>query len=95
MSQTALQPKVDDGTLESGRWMTLIFDDDITPLDLVIATVMSATGCDLQEAYTEAWEAQTYGKAPVHFATHKECEVAAGIIAAIGVKVEVAKEWND
>jgi hypothetical protein len=41
------------------------------------------------------WEAHTYGKAFVHFAGRTECEVIAAMIASIGVKTEVRREWED
>ena len=49
----------------------------------------------VEEAEIETWEAHTYGKAPVHFSSKEECERAAGVIATIGVKTEVAPEWDD
>jgi ATP-dependent Clp protease adaptor protein ClpS len=56
---------------------------------------MRATQCDEEEAFIEMWEAHTFGKAAVHFAGREECDKAAVIIASIGVKAEVMKEWND
>ncbi|RYG16096.1 hypothetical protein EON82_25430, partial [bacterium] len=53
------------------------------------------TQCDEEEAQTEMWEAHTYGKAPVHFASREECEGVASTIETIGVKTEVAPEWDD
>lgn len=77
------------------RWMTVIYNDDTTPIDLVIVTVMRATDCDLEEAQIETWEAHHMGKAPVHFASREECELAAKVISRIGVKTEVRPEWED
>lgn len=95
MSETLVELQIQDASTETERWMTVIFDNDHTPFDLVVVTLMAATGCDLQEAYIETWEAQAYGKAPVHFAAHGECRQAANVIEAIGVKTEVVPEWND
>jgi hypothetical protein len=95
MSQTLLDPKVDGPDVNTGRWMVVIFDNDYTPFDMVILALVRATGCTHEEAEMEAWEAQTFGKAPVHFASKRECETAADIISSIGVKTEVAPEWND
>jgi ATP-dependent Clp protease adaptor protein ClpS len=62
---------------------------------MVIMALVRATGCTYEEAQMETWEAHTFGKAPVHFASKQECDSAATIIASIGVKTEVAPEWND
>ena len=95
MSQTVLEPqRLEDGA-GFGRWMVVIFNNDTNSMDEVVEILVRATGCDLEEAAIEAWEAHTYGKAPVHFAAKAECDEAAAIIGTIGVKTEVAKEWND
>lgn len=56
--------------------------------------LMLATGCGFDEAYCEMWEAHTFGKAPVHFASENECRQAAETISSIGVKTEVRREWD-
>jgi hypothetical protein len=95
MSQTLQEPKVEGPGIGTSRWMVVIYDNDVTSLEDVILTLLVATGCTIREAETECWEAQTFGKAPVHFAAKEECETAAAIISAIGVKTEVMPEWND
>jgi len=75
--------------------MTVIFDDDVTPVDLVLVTLVAATGCDMQEAAMEVWEAEAYGKAAVHFATEEECRQAAAIIARARIQVDVQPEWSE
>lgn len=95
MSQTILEPEVQSPGTKSGRWMVVIFNNDHTSMDAVIEVLMRATGCDSQEAYMEMWEAHTFGRAPVHFAAKAECDDAATIISAVGVKTEVAPEWAD
>ncbi len=75
--------------------MVVIFDNDFTPIDDVVRTLMYATGCDLEEACVETWEAQQYGKAPVHFAGEPACLAVAAMIESIGVRTEVKKEWDD
>jgi ATP-dependent Clp protease adaptor protein ClpS len=77
-----------------GRWMAVIFNNDTNSMEEVIEALISATGCDEEEAYMEAWEAHTYGKAPVHFATFDECQEVCACLAPIGLKTEVAKEWQ-
>lgn len=92
--QPVLEPDVRDTSGGSGRWQVVIFDNDVTPLDLVIDILIRATGCGLREASIETWEAQEYGKAPVHFAAKEECDSIATIISSIGVKTEVSQEWE-
>jgi ATP-dependent Clp protease adapter protein ClpS len=93
MSQTQLERLHERAGAKAGRWMTVIYNNDVNTFDEVIAAIMEATGCDLQEAAIEAWEAHHYGKAPVHFASYGECDVAAAVIASIGVRTEVVEEW--
>lgn len=95
MSSPALLPELNDASTRSGRWMVVIFNNDTNSFDEVVEVLMRATGCDLDEAAIETWEAHTYGKAPVHFAGRQECESSAEIISSIGVKTEVTPEWDD
>ena len=95
MSQTLIDPRTHGPDVSTGRWMVVIFNNDYTPFDVVILALVRATGCTMEEAEIEAWEAHTFGKAPVHFASKQECESAATVISSIGVKTEVAPEWND
>ena len=75
--------------------MVVIFNNEINSFDEVILALIQATGCDLEEAEIEAWEAHHYGKAPVHFADKEACLDAAAVISSIGVKTEVSPEWQD
>jgi ATP-dependent Clp protease adaptor protein ClpS len=75
--------------------MVVIFNNETNSFDEVISVLMEATGCGIEEAAIEAWEAHTYGKAPVHFADRQTCTNAAALISTIGVKTEVAPEWDD
>jgi ATP-dependent Clp protease adaptor protein ClpS len=94
MSRPELLPESHQET-GSGRYMTLIFNNEHNSFDEVIFVLMRATGCDLEEASIEAWEAHHYGKAPVHFASQDECASVALVISSIGVETEVRKEWED
>lgn len=75
--------------------MVVIFNNDYTPFEIVIRVLMSSTGCDLEEASIEAWEAHNFGTAPVHFAGEPACHAIAAMISSVGVKTEVRKEWDD
>jgi len=95
MSAPLLSPLLSDSQTGQGRWMVVIYNNDTNTIDQVIDILIQATGCDAEEAAIETWEAHTYGKAPVHFSSQTDCEEAARIISSIGVKTEVAPEWND
>ncbi len=88
------QPIHDDVHSEKNRYMTLIYNNDYNTFDEVIQAIMQATGCSFQEAYIETWEAHTFGKAPIHFASQEECLRVARVVSKIGVKTEVCKEWE-
>ncbi len=95
MSLVLLDPELQDASAGEGGWMVVIYNNDHTDMQEVMHILMRATQCDEEEAYLEMWEAHTFGKAPVHFASKDVCDSAAAIIATIGVKAEVLKEWND
>lgn len=77
------------------RWMVVIFDNDVNTFEQVTDVLMTATGCDFEEALIETWEAHTYGKAPVHFASKQVCDDVATRISTIGVRTRVCPEWDD
>jgi len=95
MSHSLLDPEQIGADIGAGRWMVVIYNNESNSMEEVVVILMSATGCNAEEAHIEMWEAHTFGKAPVHFADRAKCEDAAAIIASIGVKTEVALEWND
>lgn len=95
MSQTVIEPEISQSNVGTGRWMVIIYNNDSNSMDEVVEVLMRATNCTDEEAFIEMWEAHTYGKAAVHFASKVECEEAAQIIASVGIKTEVALEWND
>jgi ATP-dependent Clp protease adapter protein ClpS len=95
MSRTVLQPEIIDSGTGSGRWQVVIFNNDYTPYKDVIEILMRSTGCGLEEAAMETWEAHTFGKTPVHFSNRNECEIVAIMISSIGLKTEVSREWNE
>jgi ATP-dependent Clp protease adaptor protein ClpS len=76
---------------EAGEYVVVIYNNDYNSFDEVIAVLIHATECDLQEASLEAWEAHTFGSAKVHHAPQFECKHVARIIASIGVKAEVKR----
>jgi ATP-dependent Clp protease adapter protein ClpS len=95
MSHILLEPELSDANLGSGRWMVVIYNNDSNSMDEVIEILIRATGCDIEEASIETWEAHTFGKAPVHFSSKSVCEDAAKLISSVGIRTEVAPEWQD
>ena len=93
MSKTWVEPEVIDSPIGTGRWGVVIFNNPFNTFEEVVEILMRATGCGSREAYIEAWEAHTYGKAFVHFGGMTECELVAAMIATIGVRTEVRREW--
>lgn len=77
----------------TGEYVVVIHDNDTNSIDEVIAVLIHATECDLQEASLETWEADTFGTAKVHFSTQSECTHVARIISTVGIKTEVRKEF--
>lgn len=89
-------PQVLDGkTGYRGRYMAVIFNNDYTPFDAVMKAIVEATGCTLEEAHIETWEAHQYGQAAIHFAGQEACAAVASIVSRIGVRTEVRPEWDD
>lgn len=95
MSHASAQPLLEQNENNTRRWMVVIFNNDVTPLETVVEVLMLATQCDLEEAAIEAWEAHHLGQASVHFAGKDECDEAAGLISRVGVRTEVLPEWKD
>ncbi len=95
MSQTFTELEIAESESIVGRWMVVLYNDEVHTLDEVITILMLATACDVDEAAIETWEAHNFGKAPVHFATKEECEGAAAVISSIGLKTTVSREWED
>ncbi|HLK15204.1 MAG TPA: ATP-dependent Clp protease adaptor ClpS [Fimbriimonadaceae bacterium] len=93
MDQVVLEPINTDVGVGS-RWMVVISNNDTNSADEVIDVLIRATGCSIEEAAIETWEAHTYGKASVHFASKEDCNVAASIIREIGVATDVLPEWD-
>ncbi len=90
-----LTPDLVETGQKLGRFRVVIFNDDVTPYSDVVTILMQATGCDLEEAAIETWEAHHFGQADVHFADEARCQEAARTIRSIGVRTDVRKEWDD
>jgi hypothetical protein len=84
-------PEIESTGTSRGGWMVTVFDNDFNTYDQVIFILMVATGCDEDEAYIETWEIDHLGQSVVHIADEPECRRVAGIIATIGIRVEVSE----
>jgi len=94
MANGLVLPEIVETPTGTGRWMVVLYNNDVTAFEDVVAILMRSTGCSANEAYIETWEAHHYGKAPCHFSDKTECEVIASMISSIGVKTQVRREWE-
>ena len=81
--------------VELGDWVVVVFDNSVNTIDEVFEILIVATECDAQEAAIETWEVDQLGRSVVHYGDQAECERAAGVIATIGIRVEVSREALD
>lgn len=90
-----LEPELDE-KLEGGGagWAVTVFNNDVNTYQEVIAILVLATQCTVEEAYIEAWEIDHFGQSMVHRAGEAECRHAAAVISTIGIRVEVTPEWE-
>ncbi|MGV3615944.1 MAG: ATP-dependent Clp protease adaptor ClpS [Fimbriimonas sp.] len=87
------KPEVTDGDTKGGGYFVVtVFNNDHNTYDEVIAILISATACPLDEAEIEAWEIDHLGRSVVHHGSREECDTAAAVIRQIGIKVEVSEE---
>lgn len=73
----------------TGSHVLVIFNNDHTPIELVVQTLMVATLCSPEEAIEETLEAHKCGSAVVHAGPEEECEAAASVIERVGVRTLV------
>lgn len=73
-------------------WIVTVYNNDHNTYDEVMMVLMISTNCSSEEAYIEAWEIDHYGQCVVHRADENECQGAAEVIRAIGIRVEVSPE---
>jgi len=88
----APQPvELEDGP-STHHWIVTVYNNDYNTYEEVITILMVATGCDLDEAWTETWEIDNLGKSVVHHGDEEECNEVARVISRIGIRVEVSEE---
>lgn len=85
--------EVDSGTGSAqGRWIVTVYDNEYNTVQEVMATLISATGCTVEEARIETWEIHHLGKSVVHCASEDECLEVQRKIAKIGIRVEATED---
>lgn len=89
---TLLEPEILESGPGVGRWIVTVYDNDENTYEEVLEILMRATGCDLDEAWTETWEIDNLGRSVVHHGNEDECRAVAEIISTIGIRVEVSEE---
>ena len=77
--------------VNDGPWIVILYNDDWTPMDLVVAQIQKATGYSLEKAMWITDEAHTTGRAVAYTGTLEECEQVAGILRQIKLQVETDK----
>lgn len=95
MSQTVLNPTEVESDARLGRWVVTIFNNDYNTVEEVVYILIKATGCSMEEAEIEMWEAHTFGQTGVHYDSRENCDDVARVIESIGVKTQVTPEWVD
>ena len=85
------RPDVGD-TKGGGGWIVTVYDNDRNTVDEVIAALLDATDCTMDEAEIETWEVHHLGRSVVHHGAQEECERAAAVIRRIGIRVTVTEE---
>ncbi|NUQ69498.1 MAG: ATP-dependent Clp protease adaptor ClpS [Chthonomonadales bacterium] len=78
-----------DTSTGGSEYIVIVYDNDTNTIDEVINILIVATACSSQEAAMETWEIHNLGRSIVHHGGEEECHRAAGIIATIGIRVEV------
>ncbi|MBX3110752.1 MAG: ATP-dependent Clp protease adaptor ClpS [Fimbriimonadaceae bacterium] len=79
---------LDQSAVAEPDWMVVVYDNDKNTYEEVVTILVLATGCDVEEAYIEAWEIDHYGQCVVHRASSGECRGVADVVATIGIRVE-------
>lgn len=90
-----ITPSFVEDLLREEPFVVVLHNDDVTPYHEVIAALIRATRCPLEEASLETEEAHFMGRADVHFAGEQECLEAADVLRRAGLKAEVRREWFD
>lgn len=80
---------VEESTQSGDGYRVVAYNNETNTYDEVIAVLMLATGCTMEEAYIETWEIDHYGQCAVHRADEEECQRVAKTISRIGVVTEV------
>ncbi|MFZ4508859.1 MAG: ATP-dependent Clp protease adaptor ClpS [Fimbriimonas sp.] len=89
---TLERPDLGEVTANDGDWIVTVYDNDNNTFEEVIAILLLATGCTMEEAQIETWEVHHLGASVVHHGSEDECRRVGRIISRIGIKVVVSQE---
>lgn len=73
-------------------YMVIVYDNSHNTVEEVIAILLEATACSIEEAVQETMEVHELGKSVVHHSGKHECDFVAMVIRTIGIRVEVVEE---
>jgi ATP-dependent Clp protease adapter protein ClpS len=75
-----------------GNWCVIVYNNEHNTFEEVTTILMRATHCPIEEAIRETEEIHFGGQSVVHHSSQEICEAVAGVIATIGIRVEVREE---
>lgn len=70
-------------------WSVILYNDDVHTFEEVIAQLVKAIECTMEEAEYLAWTAHSEGKATVFEGTFEECFRVQGVLREIQLVTEV------
>lgn len=92
LAERAEEAQADTGRGGAGEpWKTILFNCDCHTFDEVEKIVMKAVRCSLSRARAVSSEVHSKGSAVIYEGHLERCEAVADVVAAIGLKVKVAR----
>lgn len=67
----------------------ILFNDDVTPMDVVVVQITKATRCSPEKAYKLMLEAHKNGRAIVFTGYTERCEHVASVLEQVGLGVKI------
>ncbi len=72
-------------------WNVILLNDDRHTFDEVIAQLIKATGCSLDQAREISWQAHTQGEGLCYTGPRERCEHVASILEEIELRVRLER----
>ncbi len=72
-------------------WNVILVNDDWHTFDEVIAQLLKATGCSLEQAREITWQVHTEGEAICYSGPRERCEHVASILEEIELRVRLER----